>query len=177
MRFLRNVLIFLAILAAGFVAVAYVLPRKVPVERSILIDAPPEAVFPFVNSLQRGAEWSPWLGIDPDVRLGYAGPPEGVGNRLVWASDHPDVGNGSQEITRSIPNERVESSLDFGDMGRATAWLALAPEGAGTRVTWGLVADMGRNPVGRWMGLMMDEWVGADYERGLASLKTLIEGG
>jgi hypothetical protein len=36
---------------------------------------------------------------------------------------------------------------------------------------------MGVNPVGRWMGLMMDRWVGADYERGLANLKALVEGG
>ena len=29
--------------------------------------------------------------------------------------------------------------------------------------------------VGRYMGLMMDEWVGADYERGLERLKELAE--
>ena len=28
----------------------------------------------------------------------------------------------------------------------------------------------------RWMGLMMDNWVGGDYERGLVNLKELVEG-
>src|SRR5690606_16939708 len=42
-------------------------------------------------------------------------------------------------------------------------------------VTWSMQADMGNNPIGRWMGLMMDSIVGADYETGLASLKKLVE--
>ena len=167
MRILRNLLIGLVVLALALVAVAYILPREVPVERSIVIDAPPEAIFPYVNSLQRSAEWSPWLGIDPDVQLTYAGPEEGVDNMLAWTSDHPQVGSGRQRITVSIPNERVESDLDFGDMGRAVATIALMPQGDQTQVTWGLIADMGLNPIGRWMGLMMDNWVGPDYERGL----------
>jgi hypothetical protein len=96
---------------------------------------------------------------------------------MTWSSDNPDVGSGSQVITVSVPNEQVESDLDFGDMGAAKAWLTLVPEGAGTKVTWGLNTDMGNNPIGRWMGLMMDRWVGADYERGLGKLKTLVEGG
>jgi len=32
------------------------------------------------------------------------------------------------------------------------------------------------NPMGRWMGLMMDGWVGPDYETGLSNLKSLVEG-
>ena len=36
---------------------------------------------------------------------------------------------------------------------------------------------MGMNPMGRWMGLMMDGMVGADYDQGLANLKALVEAG
>ena len=42
-------------------------------------------------------------------------------------------------------------------------------------MTWGLEADMGNAPVGRYMGLMMDRWVGGDFEAGLARLKALVE--
>jgi hypothetical protein len=177
MRFLKRLVLFLVAVVVILVGAAYLLPRGVQVERSVAIAAPPEAVFPYVNSLQRAAEWSPWLGIDPDLRPTFEGPDEGVGNRMTWSSDNPDVGSGSQVITVSVPNEQVESDLDFGDMGAAKAWLTLVPEGAGTKVTWGLNTDMGNNPIGRWMGLMMDRWVGADYERGLGKLKTLVEGG
>jgi hypothetical protein len=177
MRILRNALIVVVLLIAAAVALAYVLPREVTVERSIVVDAPPAEVFPYVNSLQRTAEWSPWLGLDPEVALSYEGPEAGVGNAMSWASQNPSVGSGRQEITASEADRRVETALDFGEMGGGTAWLALDPEGAGTKVTWGLRTDMGLNPVGRWMGLMMDGWVGADYERGLQNLKALVEAG
>lgn len=53
--------------------------------------------------------------------------------------------------------------------------MCLSPVDEGTRVAWDLDSDMGAGPLGRWMGLMMDRWVGGDYEAGLANLKTLVE--
>jgi len=176
MRALKWLFGIVVVLGLVFVAGGFLLPREVTVARSVEIDAPPEAVFPHVNSLKAGTEWSPWLSRDPEVLVGFSGPDEGVGARLDWESEQPDVGIGSQVITASVPNERVETDLDFGQMGTAKAAFVLEPASGGTRVTWDLVADMGSNPVGRWMGLMMDTWVGGDYETGLANLKALVEG-
>ena len=176
MRLIRNILIGLGLLVAVLAAAAYALPRVVTVERSIVIESEASAIFPYLNSLQQGAEWSPWLGKDPEAQLTYSGPSEGVGNTLAWASDHPQVGNGVEVITESIENQRVVSDLDFGDMGTAIARFDLEEVGGGTQITWGLDADMGNNPIGRWMGLMMDKWVGADYEQGLTNLKAVVEG-
>ena len=175
LRFLGRLLVVLIGLAIVLAVVSIFLPREVTVTRSILIDAPPEDVFPHVDSLQRVEQWSPWAGIDPEMTVSFSGPDSGVGNRMDWTSADPRVGSGSQEITVSVPNERVETALDFGDMGQATAWLDLGTAAGGTEVTWGLSADMGLNPVGRYMGLMMDRWVGADYERGLERLKEIVE--
>ena len=177
MRFIRRLLGLLVGLALIATVIAYLLPREVTVARSITVDAPASAVFPLVNSLQESARWSPWLGLDPDVRLAYSGPDHGVGNRLDWRSDHPNVGSGTQVITASDPDRSVASDLDFGDMGTARAAFTLEPSGTGTLVTWTLVADMGLNPVSRWMGLMMDRWVGTDYERGLINLRRVAEAG
>lgn len=177
MRILGRILLGLLVLVLVLLGIGMLLPRNVEVTRSTVIEAPPAEVFAEVNSLQRAAAWSPWLGLDPEVQTTYSGPEEGVGNRLEWTSDNPQVGNGSQEITASQPDSRVESALDFGEMGTAKAWFDLQPEGAGTQITWGLDADMGAGPIGRWMGLMMDGWVGGDYETGLANLKALVEGG
>lgn len=171
----RGIGILLGIVVA-LAAVAFLLPREVVVTRFAVINAPPSAVFPWVNSLQKTAEWSPWMGLDPDIQVTFEGPESGVGNVMAWVSAKPEVGSGRQEITVSTPETRVESALDFGDMGTAKASFDLVPEGTGTRVTWGLVSDMGNNPVGRYMGLMLDRWVGADYEKGLASLKAKVEG-
>ncbi|QBY01873.1 hypothetical protein E2K80_15005 [Rhodophyticola sp. CCM32] len=177
MRLIRNILIGLVILIAVLAAGAYLLPRHVIIERQITIDAPPGDVFPLVNSLQRGEEWSPWLDRDPNVQITHSGPEAGVGAIMEWVSDVPEVGNGRQEIVESVADQRVATALDFGGMGTARAWFDLTGDGESTNITWGLDADMGNNPIGRWMGLMMDGMVGADYETGLANLKTLAEAG
>lgn len=94
---------------------------------------------------------------------------------MTWASDDPDVGSGSQEITAVDPPGRIEVLLDFGDQGTADAFFDLEPADAGTRVTWGFDTDFGYNVIGRYMGLFFDQLLGPDYEKGLASLKTLAE--
>jgi len=175
MRILQRVLKIVILLIILLAAAAYLLPRQVTVERSIEIDAPVTEVFARVSGLKTSAEWSPWLSIDPDIQLNYSGPDTGVGAKLVWASDHPNVGNGQQEIIEVVANEKVVTALDFGDMGTALAAFTLAPAGEKTNITWDLNTDMGNSPVGRYMGLLMDRMVGADYEKGLVSLKAMVE--
>ncbi len=177
MKALVRIVLGLVILVGVAAAGAYLLPREVAVSRTVTIEAPPEDVFVHINSLQAFHEWSPWAGRDPDMAVTFEGPETGVGNKMSWQSDQPDVGNGVQEIIALKENESVETALDFGDMGTATAEWQLAAAGGGTEVTWGFKTDMGMNPIGRYMGLMMDSWVGGDYEAGLANLKAAVEGG
>jgi len=176
MRLIKRLLGLIILAAATFSILAYALPRSVTVQRAVTINTAAAAIFPHLNSLKATEAWSPWLYRDPKVNLTYQGPESGVGSKLTWASDHPQVGNGSNIITLSVPNQRVETELDFGGMGTATAWLTLDPSGAATQVKWGFTTDLGLNPIARWMGLMMDTWVGADYQDGLNRLKSLVEG-
>ena len=81
------------------------------------------------------------------------------------------------EITEATENAALTVALNFGDMGGGTAFWEFEEAAGTTTATWRLVADMGAGPIGRWLGLKMDDWVGADYERGLANLKTVAEGG
>lgn len=158
------------------VVVGFMLPRQVAVERSVVIAAAPEEVFPYVNSLKAFNEWSPWAEYDPDTQYTFSGPETGVGARVDWVSEQSNVGSGSQEIVESVENELVRTKLDFGSEGLADAHFQLKRVDDGTEVTWGFATDMGMNPMGRYFGLMMDKWVGADYERGLDRLKDVVEG-
>lgn len=171
-----RILVGLAILGLVLGGIAYLIPPSVVVARSITIDATPEEVFEHLSSMQRTSEWSPWLDRDPDVVLTYTGPERGVGNRMEWVSDQRDVGTGTQEIVAVVPNERVETALDFGPMGTAQAAFLLEEAGDDTTVTWTFETDLGLNPISRYMGLFMDGWVGSDYERGLERLKAVVEG-
>ena len=175
MRILKNLIIGLLVLVALLAGAAFLLPREVAVSRTITIAAPPQAVFPYVNDLKKFNEWSPWAKIDPKVTYKFEGPTSGKGQKVTWTSKHADVGTGSQQIVESLPNKRVRTALDFGDHGTAKASFDLEPAGSGTKLTWSFSTDTGNNPLLRWMGLMMDGWIGEKYEEGLRSLKALVE--
>jgi len=171
---LRNLLMGLAVLILVIVAGAYLTPRNVHVERMVTIDAPAQAIFPYLNDYRRFTEWSPWADRDPNAVYSFEGPDTGVGARMSW-SGNDQVGIGTQEIILSDSPNRLETHLDFGDQGEAVAFFDLHPVEGGTEVIWGFDTDMGLNPIARYMGLMMDSWVGGDYEEGLANLKAAVE--
>lgn len=178
MRLLRNLVVGLVALVAVLALAAFALPREVTVARSVTVAAPPAKVFPLVNSLREFTRWSPWAALDPNMKVTFDGAPEGVGARMSWSSEVGQVGTGMEEITESVLDERVAARLQFGGMAPSGAYFDLEPEGEGTLVIWTLVADMGMNPIGRWMGfLAMDRMVGRDFDTGLARLKAKVEGG
>jgi uncharacterized protein YndB with AHSA1/START domain len=157
-----------------FVAGGFVLPDKAHVTRSTVIDAPPEKIFAVVSDLRRSKDWSPWFALDPQMTVTFEGEGAGVGQKMSWSSQKPDVGSGSQQTVGLVDNKQVVAALDFGEMGQATATVDLAPDGAGTRVDWALEMPL-RNIIERWFGLIMDLMVGPDFEKGLANLKAHVE--
>ena len=177
MKLLKNLIIALVGLVVVLAVVGFLLPSSVHVERSITVGAPPDAVFELVNSFENFNKWSPWYQRDPNAEYRYEGPAAGVGAKMYWSSEQRDVGSGSQEIIESQPGRLVRTALDFGAQGTATAYFQLEPQGDGTQVTWGFDSEFGNNLIGRYMGLLFDKWIGADYERGLDSMKRLAEVG
>jgi uncharacterized protein YndB with AHSA1/START domain len=174
---LKKVLIGLVALVAVVVLVGFLLPSSVHVERSTTIQAPPDAVFPYVADYRKFNDWSPWAKLDPKTEYTITGEPGTVGAKMAWKSNDPNVGSGSQTLKKVEPPSRIETELDFGEHGVAQAFFALEAAGGGTKITWGFDSDMGMNPIGRWFGLMMDGMIGGDYEKGLANLKSVVEGG
>ena len=43
------------------------------------------------------------------------------------------------------------------------------------QVSWSFLIDMGKNPVARWIGLMMDSMIGPQLETGLNNMKEYLE--
>jgi uncharacterized protein YndB with AHSA1/START domain len=164
----------IAAIALIIVGGSFLLPAQAVVTRSTEIAAPPDKVFAIVGDLRRFHEFSPWAERDPNIKYTFEGPESGVGQRMNWTSENPDVGNGSQTITKYEPPNFVESQLDFGMRGRPVASFDLVPSTTGTKVTWSFKADLEGIPA-KWFGLMFDRWIGADYEKGLFKLKTVAE--
>lgn len=175
MRILKRILLGFVVLFALLVVVGLFLPSSARVQRATTIAAPPSAVFAVVNGFKRFNEWSPWYELDPAARYVYSGPEQGVGARLEWSSDKPEVGSGSLQIVASEPDTRVRNTLDFGSQGTAEAEISIVPAEQGSEVTWSFEAQFGFNLLDRYFGLLFDKWIGRDYEKGLAKLKELVE--
>jgi len=172
---LKKILIGLGIAVLAFVAVGFALPGEYRVARSVVVEAPPEAVFPLVNDLNQWSSWTIWSARDPAMKIDIAGGGEGEGASQSWHSE--SQGSGELTITRSVVNESITYSLHFPEFdSRSTGRIVLEPVTGGTRVTWSDEGDLGSNPMMRWFGLFMDSMIGGDFEAGLARLKAHVEG-
>jgi hypothetical protein len=170
MRLVLGLVGLVAILAA----VAVGLPAHVTVARSVVINAPESAVFPYVNNLHRLGDWSPWKLRDPQLTMTYGGPEEGKGAQIQWTSQKPSIGTGSMSISDSNLNRSVALAANFNNV-EGTSTFEIAPSGSGSKLTWSFGYDTGSSPLKRWKALMLDSFIGAEYRAGLDKLKEKIE--
>lgn len=148
---------------------------EITVDRSIVVIADPPQIHALINDLHQWQTWSPWEGIDPDLRREYAGPEAGVGARYTWWGNKK-AGSGDMEITSSVP-DRVTVALRFVKPFKAvnTVTFTLAPVAEGTEVTWHMAGEQ-RGLMGLIGRLIpMDKLLGRDFERGLSNLKSHVE--
>ena len=156
------------------VAAGLVIPSTFSVQRSVEINAAPRKIYDLVVEPRKWQDWSVWTRRDPNMRITYSGPPFGMGAKWAWVSK--SEGTGSMEFTRVEPDRAVEYALSFADFNmRSTGALRMEPNGNSTRVTWTNTGDVGPNPLKHYLALMMDRFVGPDFEGGLANLKALAE--
>jgi hypothetical protein len=83
------------------------------------------------------------------------------------------VGRGSLILTESRPYEYIAVNINFMEQGSSKGYFRFEPVGDSTRVTWGMEMAVGQNPARKFLGLMMDKWVGRDFERGLQQLEAI----
>jgi len=159
------------LLAAGSLFIS----SKLKVERSIEVAAPASAAFEQVNTLRNWEQWSPWHKIDEHMLLTYSGPDGGAGASYNWFSKHPDVGDGEFKIIKTEPYKQIDAQMKFGEEVATTSY-TFDETANGTRITWAMESELGMNPVNKYFGLLfLDKYVGADFERGLANMKQIVE--
>jgi hypothetical protein len=147
------------------------------VHRSVRIEAPAEAILPFVRDFTEWPAWSPWEGQDADMQRSYTGTPGAVGSTYSWSGNRK-AGAGTMRATVITPTE-VEVALQFTKPFRSTSEVQfdLAPtaDGRGTEVVWTMRSPKTR--MSRVMGavLNLEKFIGRDFEKGLAQLKAAVE--
>jgi hypothetical protein len=146
------------------------------VERSILVNASADAVFPHVNDFRQWTVWSPWEKLDPDMERTYGMPSSGEGATYAW--NGKKVGAGNMTITESIPGESIVIRLEFTKPMKSvnTTAFAFSAENGGTRVTWSMTGKNNFMSKAFQLVMNLEDMIGKDYEKGLASLKAVSEG-
>lgn len=166
--------ILVAALFFGYVSTR---PDTFRVQRSAVIEASPEQIFPFIEDFRKFTTWSPYEKLDPGMARTFSGARRGKGAVYEWQGKRK-AGRGRMEIAHTSPPSMAVVRLDFIKPFETQniVEFTLQREGSGTRVTW---AMRGANPyIAKLIQLIfdMDRMVGSDFEAGLATLKTVVEG-
>lgn len=175
MRALKTIGIIVLAIVAIVLLMATFGKKDFRVERSTTIAAPISAVYANVSSLAGMDEWGPWKEMEHNMTATLSGSPDGqVGAISHWKSDESE---GEQELAELVTDKYVKTKLRFLKPWAANneATFDLAPEGDGTKVTWGIQGpcDFMSRLIGVFMS--MDKMVGPMFEKGLANLKTQTE--
>lgn len=142
--------------------------------RSTRVQADVATVHALIDDFREWPKWSPWEGVDPDLRRDYSGPDHGVGSTYHW-SGNKKAGEGEMQIKESTPTS-VVVDLEFLKPFKATnvTTFSLVPAGDATEVTWTMTGT--RSALMSLMGkLFFDKAIGRDFEKGLAALKQSAE--
>lgn len=173
---LKKIAIGVGALIVGLLIVIALQPSKFHVERSQQIAAPASDVFAHVSDFHAWHAWSPYEKLDPTMKRSFSGASSGEGAKYAWAGNDK-VGEGRMTIEKAGAPSQLSIKLEFIKPFEATnqATFSFSPSGTGTRTTWAMDGENGFLGKAMCLFVGMDTLVGADFERGLASLKALVE--
>ena len=174
MKPLHRVLVALCGIVVLVLAIGFTLPTTWHAEQTIVIQATPGAIYPWIASFKDGwRQWSPFgLAADPGMHMTYEGPDSGVGAAQRWTASKK--GDGQMSIVAADPTQGVRYQLTMVNGFNVNGHIAFATEGSATRVTW---TDDGEftHPLSRYVGLIMPRMLEPTLARGLNNLKKQTE--
>lgn len=145
-------------------------------ERSGVIQAPPEVIFPYISNFKLGQEWSPYAKADPNMKVVYSGEDGQVGSVMEFEGNG-QTGSGKLEILNVIPNELVEIKLTMLKPFHVENHIryTLSREENGTRFTWRMTGENGF--IGKLISVLIDcdKMIGSQFSEGIENLRVLIE--
>jgi len=168
--------IILAIVIAAVLIMAAAKPDTFRVERSAIVNAPADRVFPLIADFREWLKWSPWEGRDPALKRTYSGADRGKGAAYAW-DGNKNVGSGRMEILEVTSPSNIVIKLDFLKPFEAhnTAEFTMQPQGGATNIVWVMHGPAPFMSKVMQVFMNFDRMIGKDFEMGLANLKTISE--
>lgn len=173
---ITNALLVIAALVGGLLIYAAMRPDTFRVERHVVIDRPAADIFPLLEDFHAWTQWSPWEGLDPNLKRTYRGADRGKGAVYEWEGNGK-VGKGHMEIIRSDSPTHLTIDLSFLRPFKAenAAAFDLEPQGSGTEVSWAMYGPLPFASKLMSVFVSMDQLIGKDFEKGLGKLKAAVE--
>lgn len=163
--------LFLAACAAG-----YFMPATLEVERSTIINAYPDDVFPLLNDLK---SYKSWAALDDQlgqVPILTGGAESGMGQTQAWQNGPKGYEVGSREIMQESAPEFVQIQVSVNGQVSSTMHAILITEpGIVTVLSKREIPQPGFPYIGRLRGFMRKQQIADNLDAALVRLKTQIE--
>jgi hypothetical protein len=171
-----KIVLVVFVLLAGFLGFVSTRPSKFRYERSGLIQAPADKIYPYIRHFKNGALWNPFAQKDPNMKSTFSGVDGQVGAIMTFDGNR-EAGAGQLEILQLDPPHSVDIKLTMTSPFHAENLIQyrLTPEGSGTRFNWAMSGDGGF--FGKLISVFIncEKLVAPDLEKGIAQLKTIVE--
>jgi uncharacterized protein YndB with AHSA1/START domain len=164
----------LVVVLGALLVFAEMRPGEFEIQRNIVIDAPPEAVFALVNDFRNWPRWQPLDLTDPALRRDFDGAARGKGAVSVWKGKDS---TGRQEIIESKPATMIMIKVDFTKPFKAhnVNTFTFAPSRGGASLTWTVRGTLPLFAKIMSIVINMDRSMGKHLEDGLRDLKAEAE--
>ena len=177
---LKKISLVIVALVAAFLVVVALQPADFTITRRATMTARAPAVFAQVNNFHNWEAWSPWARLDPAMKQTYEGPEAGSGAIYLW-DGNSEVGAGRMTLVESRTNELVRIKLEFlrpfaSVNSTDFTFQSQGDKGEQTAVTWTMTGKNNFISKAFCLFMDMDKMIGGDFEKGLAQMKSLVEG-
>ena len=177
MKAIRILLIAAALLVVAVLISGLIAPKEVEVKRSIKIKAPPAAVYPHIEYIDKMAKWHPWLKKDPNVLTSVVGTDGTQGAVRRWDSENSEVGSGQETILEVEKNAYLKSKVEYSKprTSEGISQFSLVDYGDNTQVIWQFKYEIPYP----WNAFMLfsdpETGMGDYFTDGLKGLKNILE--
>lgn len=162
MRIIAKILagLLITIVLIGFVVAC--LPRKITVERSLVVDVEIEPVFNQINDFKNWKNWMPWY---DSTQVIFTALSVGKGASYSWNSGKE---SGTITIIESKKNKEIITETTSEKSTPTLGFWTFEQTMEGVKITWRVETSLSfpKNA----LGLFIDQFLGPELEKGLLNL-------
>jgi uncharacterized membrane protein len=113
MKIIKRVGFVLLFVLAVLLIAGLFIDTKYTITKQVTINKPNDSVFKYIKYLKNQDNYSVWNKKDPKSIKTYAGKDATIGFISNWDSQDPNIGEGTQEITKIQENKRFDMDIHF----------------------------------------------------------------